>query len=144
MVIKQRLAAACTGLLGAAALVASLALNGCKDDPVTPSDNNPSTTNDTIYVTMRDGIIEMPMSLTARDNAIFKITNKGTKEHQFEVEIHEGPRKGEEKLSKVMSPGQSDVLVWELLPVEYEFYCPHQPGDEHKNNGEKVIFSINP
>jgi uncharacterized cupredoxin-like copper-binding protein len=116
-----------------AALITTISLTGCKDDAVTPATPE-------VAVTLKDGSIVMTETIKA-GKTIFKVTNAGTKAHQFEVERVRG---GVEVETALLQPGQTASLEVDLTAEEYEFYCPVQPRTEHEDIGEIHEFDVMP
>jgi uncharacterized cupredoxin-like copper-binding protein len=72
-----------------------------------------------VDVTLTEFKIEMPSSVKAGSTS-FRVSNKGTVEHNFEVE----GQGLEKKFEANLKPGETKTLIVDLKPGTYEVYCP--------------------
>jgi uncharacterized cupredoxin-like copper-binding protein len=63
--------------------------------------------------------IAMPISLPATESRVFRVTNNGAIEHNFEVE----GQGIEEEFETNLSPGETRTMQLDLEPGTYEVYC---------------------
>lgn len=74
---------------------------------------------DTLGVTLREYVIEMPSTLPA-GRTVLKVTNEGQANHNIEFE-----RDGfEKKFAEVLKPGESQTMEIDLQSGTYYVYCP--------------------
>lgn len=101
--------------LAALCLIFSLYLAGCSDSTTDPQ-------KQVVTVTLREYSITMnPMTLKAGPT-VFKVTNSGTEEHNFEVE--EKATDAEKDFPAPLKPGETKELEVTLNKGGYEFYDP--------------------
>lgn len=89
---------------------------------------------DTVRVTLVEYDIDMPSTLPA-GHTIFRVTNEGTMEHNFEVEGHGN----EEVFPQDLQPGESQTMEVDLQEGSYVVYCP--VGD-HRSRGMEVDLTV--
>jgi uncharacterized cupredoxin-like copper-binding protein len=77
----------------------------------------------------------MPASLSAAESRIFRVTNNGTIEHNFEVE----GQGIEEEFDANLSPGETKTMQLDLEPGAYEVYCPV---DNHRELGMEIQLTV--
>jgi plastocyanin len=78
--------------------------------------------------------IEMPTSLSAGAQ-VFRVTNNGASEHNFEVE----GQGIEEQFESNLSPGETRTLQLDLAPGTYEVYCPV---GNHREQGMEMQLTV--
>ena len=89
----------------------------------TPSTTTP--TDGTVAVQLTEYSIDMPSTLPPGPTT-FQIANVGSEDHNFEIEGN-----GIEKeLPAPLKPGESGTLEADLVPGNYEIYCPVGDHDE--------------
>jgi len=88
----------------------------------------------TVQVVESEFKIDMPTSIPAGPT-IFKITNQGTVQHNFEIE-GQGIKK---ELEGNLNPGESTKLQVNLQPGTYHIYCPV---DNHENLGMSLQLTV--
>jgi glucose/arabinose dehydrogenase/uncharacterized cupredoxin-like copper-binding protein len=88
----------------------------------------------TVQVSLVDGAIGMPDSLPAGPT-VFEVTNNGTVEHNFEIE----GQGIEQEFETDLQPGEIRTMEINLLPGEYEVYCP--VGD-HREHGMELTLTV--
>jgi plastocyanin len=88
----------------------------------------------TIDVTLNEYGIEMPGQVQPGPT-LFRVTNAGKEEHNFQVEGNGG----QWKLDANIPQGQTQMLRADLKPGTYEIYCP--VGD-HRAKGMSMPLSV--
>jgi uncharacterized cupredoxin-like copper-binding protein len=78
--------------------------------------------------------IEMPTSLSAGAQ-VFRVTNNGASEHNFEVE----GQGIEEQFESNLSPGETRTIQLDLAPGTYEVYCPV---GNHREQGMEMQLTV--
>lgn len=120
--------------LGALLLVLAVGLIACggrePEDEAAPEDTEaaaPGTAEaDTVEVTLDEFEIRMPDTLRAGPT-VFRVTNSGEEEHNFEVERGDM----EEEFEENLQPGETNTLQVDLEAGAYRIYCPVE------NHGEQ-------
>jgi uncharacterized cupredoxin-like copper-binding protein len=117
---------------------------GCKTDERPATDmrttdtvtdrTTDATTGNTIEVTLVDNQINMPATIPA-GRTIFKVTNNGTRDHNFEIEGNGI----EEELKSDLKPNESGTLEIDLKPGTYTVYCPV---GNHKDMGMQMTLTV--
>ena len=102
-----------------AILVVSAALIGCRMSPFGGSPENSSYGKPPVDVVLQEFEILMPRQLGAGP-ATFRVTNRGTMQHSFEIE----GQGTERKLDEPLEPGETETLQVDLEPGQYRVYCP--------------------
>ncbi|HUP66450.1 MAG TPA: copper-binding protein [Thermoanaerobaculia bacterium] len=98
--------------------------SGAAPDPG-PTASTTAPSDGTVAVRLTDYAIEMPTTLPPGPTT-FQIANAGSEDHNFEIEGN-----GIEKeLPAPLKPGESGTLDADLLPGNYEIYCPVGDHDE--------------
>jgi len=92
------------------------------------------TGENVVQVTLLDGEIEMPDTLTA-GATIFEISNVGALVHNLEIE----GQGIEEVLENDLQPGESATLTVDLQPGTYEVYCPVA---DHAERGMRLTLTV--
>jgi uncharacterized cupredoxin-like copper-binding protein len=88
----------------------------------------------TVDVTLSDYSIAMPTQVKPGPT-LFRVSNAGKEEHNFQVEGNGG----EWKFDANISQGQSRTLRADLKPGTYEIYCPV---DDHRAKGMSMALSV--
>jgi len=70
----------------------------------------------------------------AAGKVTFRVTNDGEETHALEVEGN-----GIEEETESIAPGESGSLTVDLVPGEYEFYCPIDGHREEGMEGKVVV-----
>lgn len=79
--------------------------------------------------------IAMPTSLPATESRVFRVTNNGAIEHNFEVE----GQGIEEEFETNLSPGETRTMQLSLEPGTYEVYCPV---GNHRELGMEIQLTV--
>jgi uncharacterized cupredoxin-like copper-binding protein len=79
--------------------------------------------------------IAMPASLPAVESRVFRVTNNGAIEHNFEVE----GQGIEEKFDANLSPGETRTMQLDLEPGAYQVYCPV---GNHRELGVEIQLTV--
>lgn len=87
-----------------------------------------------VEVSLVDGAIEMPNTLPSGPTS-FVVTNNGTMEHNFEI----GGPAIQLRLESNLLPGQSGTLDVDLVPGEYQVYCPVA---DHAQQGMQLTLTV--
>jgi uncharacterized cupredoxin-like copper-binding protein len=77
----------------------------------------------------------MPASLPAAESRVFRVTNNGAIEHNFEVEAQDI----EEKFDANLSPGETRIMQLDLEPGAYQVYCPV---GNHRELGMEIQLTV--
>src|SRR5262245_708639 len=72
-----------------------------------------------VEVILKDYEIQMPESVPAGE-VTFNVTNAGSHDHNFEIELRGGKR----SLGRVLKPGDTQTLTVGLTPGTYDVVCP--------------------
>lgn len=72
-----------------------------------------------VEVILKDYEIQMPDSVPSGD-VTFNITNAGSHDHNFEIDLKGNKR----RLDTVLKPGDSHTLTVSLTPGTYDVLCP--------------------
>lgn len=84
-----------------------------------PTATEPDPAAAPVEVTLTDYKIEMPSSLPAGPVS-FEVTNRGKRDHNFEVEGQGIEKEFEQNLK----PGETGTMEVDLIPGTYRVYCP--------------------
>ena len=79
----------------------------------------PTAKGAAVEVILKDYEIQMPESVPAGD-VTFNITNAGSHDHNFEIDLKSGKR----RLENDLKPGDSHTLTVNLTPGTYDVLCP--------------------
>ncbi|HEY8445634.1 MAG TPA: cupredoxin domain-containing protein [Thermomicrobiales bacterium] len=93
-----------------------------------------ATTGNVVEVGLTEFTIDMPTSLPA-GRTIFRVTNNGTVEHNFEIE----GQGIEEEFEDDLQPGETREMIVDLQPGTYEIYCPV---DDHEDEGMRLDLTV--
>ncbi len=103
--------------------------------PVASPDGTPTGAGECVVaVTETEFTIEMPDTLPAGP-IVFRVTNAGTVEHNFEVE----GQGIEEEFEENLRPGETKELRLDLRAGTYEVYCPV---GNHKDRGMSLELTV--
>lgn len=89
---------------------------------------------DTVDVALVDYDINMPSTLPA-GSVVFRVTNQGSGEHNFEVE----GQGNEHVFPQNLQPGETQTMQVDLQQGSYEVYCP--VGD-HRSRGMESDLTV--
>ncbi len=89
---------------------------------------------DTVDVALVDFDINMPSTLPA-GSVVFRVTNQGSGEHNFEVE----GQGNEHVFPQNLEPGETQTMQVDLQQGSYEVYCP--VGD-HRSRGMESDLTV--
>lgn len=92
--------------------------------------------SDTVDVGLVEFDINMPTTLPA-GRTIFRVTNEGTAEHNFEVE----GQGMEHVFPQNLQPGETQTMEVELQEGSYVVYCPVA---NHRSRGMEVNLTVEP
>lgn len=98
-------------------------------------DTAANTAGTTVNVIARDFEFIMDANSAAAGATTFAVTNEGSMPHDFAITVN-----GERYQTKMLQPGESDVITVELPAGSYEYICT-VPG--HDVLGMKGTFTIN-
>lgn len=131
------------------AAVLIIGLSACADRPETegldvdttavPTDTmgtmmGDRTATDTVEVGLVEYRIDMPRTLPA-GRTIFKVTNNGTEEHNFEIE----GQGMEEVFPQNLRPAESNTMEVDLEEGTYTVYCPV---GNHRDEGMETTLTV--
>lgn len=97
----------------------------------------PETEPDTVNVRLTEYRIQMPRTLPAGPT-VFRVTNAGAAEHNFEVEGEGAPGLGE-AFGRNLRPTETRDLEVELEPGRYKVFCPVE---DHALQGMLRILQV--
>lgn len=97
----------------------------------------PETEPDTVNVRLTEYRIQMPRTLPAGPT-VFRVTNAGAAQHNFEVEGEAAPGLGE-AFGRNLRPTQTRDLDVQLEPGKYKVFCPVE---NHALQGMLLILHV--
>jgi uncharacterized cupredoxin-like copper-binding protein len=111
------------------------ALGGGDQEPREEAASPVSVQAPTTEVGLTEYKIAIPTSLSAAESRVFRVTNNGTIEHNFEVEGQEI----EKEFDANLSSGETKTMQLDLEPGTYEAYCPV---DNHRELGMEIQLTV--
>jgi len=104
------------------AIVAAMVLTSCASSQgkTGATQVTPTARGAAVEVILKDYEILMPESVSAGE-ITFTVTNAGTHDHNFEVEVGSNNKR---RIENGLKPGESKTLVVSLTPGTYSIECP--------------------
>jgi Cupredoxin-like domain len=94
--------------------------------------------DDTVRITLREWKIELSRDQIPPGTVVFRVRNKGTMPHAFEIE-----REGVGREIRPIRPGADTVIALRLRDGKYEIYCPVGEGTARAHKAMGMLAALN-
>ena len=93
--------------------------------------------DDTVRVTLCEWKIELSRDQVPPGTVVFRVRNKGTMQHAFEIE-----GEGVEREIQPIRPGADTLVVLRVREGKYEVYCPVGEGTAHAHKAMGMLAGL--
>jgi hypothetical protein len=93
--------------------------------------------DDTVRVALSEWKIELSRDQVAPGTVVFRVQNKGTMPHAFEIE-----GKGVEREIRPIRPGADTLIAVGVHEGKYEIYCPVGEGTAHAHKAMGMLSAL--
>lgn len=93
--------------------------------------------DDTVQVTLSEWKIELARDQVAPGTVVFRVRNKGTMPHAFEIE-----GEGVEREIRPIRPGADTLIALGVREGKYEIYCPVGEGTAHAHKAMGMLSAL--
>jgi hypothetical protein len=93
--------------------------------------------DDTVRVTLSEWKIELSREQVPSGTVVFRVRNKGTMPHAFEIE-----GEGVEREIKPIRPGADTLIAIGVREGKYEIYCPVGEGTAHAHKAMGMLSAL--
>ena len=93
--------------------------------------------DDTVRVVLSEWKIELSRDQVAPGTVVFRVRNKGTMPHAFEIE-----GKGIERAIRPIRSGADTLIALRVREGKYEIYCPVGEGTAHAHKAMGMLSAL--